>query len=652
MANINSITQVSANSLKRFVIMIALLLSANLYGQEKEGRLLEKAVAFMNTNREDKAEKQLLKIIEDYPDYTDAYQALAELYFAQRKYDKAITNYEKVLADTANNDIYARLRLANLYLKTMEYDKAAAELDIIETKLADTNNIKQKKKYEAQADFLKSSLEFRKTCEANPKPFNPVNMGSFVNSPLSEYLPTMTADEHTLLITVLDSGSSSSQNGKGQEDFFFLTFENGQWKQRIKVPYPLNTTENEGAGCISPDGKYIYFTKCNSADGYGSCDIYVSERKGGKWSYPKNLGSNVNTSHWETQPSIASDGRTLYFVSNRPGGEGGSDLYVTKKQRNGSWSKAKNLGKAINTAGDEISPFIHPSNTTLYFSSDSHLTMGGLDILFSRIDKGKFSKPENLGCPINTQADEFGLIVTPSGKQAIYSSDKAGGYGDKDLYIFDLYPEAQPVPITYLKGYILSQNDRMPVEAEIKISDIKTNELVAATISDPIDGSYLLTLPLGAEYALNITAKDFMLYSDNVILTDTAERKAYNKDIFLEPLIKGAAMVLKNVFFAVDSYELLPLSYAELGTLLEILNSNPSIGIEISGHTDNTGSKQHNLTLSEQRAKSVADYLVKNGISRLRITYKGYADEKPIATNDTSEGRSLNRRTEFRIINK
>jgi hypothetical protein len=278
--------------------------------------------------------------------------------------------------------------------------------------------------------------------------------------------------------------------------------------------------------------------------------------------------------------------------------------------------------------------------------------MGGLDILFSRIKNGKFQTPENIGCPVNTEGDEFGLIVTPSGLQAIYSSSMAGGFGGKDLYIFDLYPEAQPVPITFIKGRVLSKSTSLPVESEIVISDLRTSEQVSATTSDISDGSFLLSVPLDADYALSIVAKDFMLLSENITIADfdTAEGKL--RTFYLQPIVVGADVVLRNVFFDIDSYRIMETSLAELNTLLDILKSNPRIKIEISGHTDNTGSPQHNDTLSQFRAEAIRDWLVLQEIDNARLTAKGYGSAKPVSSNETAEGRSLNRRTEFRITAK
>ncbi|MDR1848145.1 MAG: OmpA family protein [Bacteroidales bacterium] len=657
MDNILTVSQVYANTIRAFLLIISVFLfNTTAFSQDKADKMFDKALNLMQKDKVEKAEKQLLELLDIYPNYLNAYQALAEIYYVRQDTTMARTSYEKFLVNDSNNDLSARIRLTKLYFATHNWDKVKQQTDLISAKLNDNklkSKIKQRKKITEDLEFILKNMDFQKDCLEHPKPFVPQNMGIAVNSSAGEYLPTMTADERTMLITCLIADSSGDFM-RGQEDFYITEFENGEWQPKTRIPYPLNTEENEGAGCISPDGRFIYFTKCNSPDGFGSCDIYVSERIGKRWTYPKNLGSNVNSQYWDTQPSIASDGKTLYFVSNRPGGFGKSDIYVTRKRRDGTWTKARNLGEPINTAGDEVSPFIHPSNTTLYFASDSHLTMGGLDILYSRLQRGKFSKPENLGCPINTNADEFGLIVTPSGTHAIYSSDMAGGFGSKDLYIFELYPEAQPIPVTYIKGRVLSKATNQPLEAELQIKDLSSDSanIIAATVSDASDGSYLLCLPLGADYALSVTAKDYMLYSSTVTLHDSNDISSHNSDIYLVPAVTGAAIVLRNVFFDVDSYRLLPASFAELATLVEILNDNPSFHIEIAGHTDNTGSKQHNQTLSENRAKAVCDYLISKGISPTRLTAHGYGQEQPVASNDTDEGKAQNRRTEFRITKK
>jgi tetratricopeptide (TPR) repeat protein len=308
--------------------------------QDKIKKEFNKAVENIRQKKYEKAEEQLLKLLNEYPNYLDANQALAEIYFARPDTAKARMNYEKYLANDSNNDVVARMRLAKLYFRTHDWDNTKRQCQIITSKLEHetiASKIRQKERLIAELKFIIANLEFQKDCLAHPKLFLPRNFGDAINSSGSEYLPTMTADEAMMLFTFM-SDETSGNNKEITEDFYYSVLENGEWQSRKKIPYPLNSEENDGAGCISPDGKFIYFTKCNDPSGFGSCDIFVSKRIGNKWTYPSNLGSNVNSSYWDTQPSIASDGKTLYFVSNRPGGEGGSDIYVTKKKKDGTSS--------------------------------------------------------------------------------------------------------------------------------------------------------------------------------------------------------------------------------------------------------------------------------------------------------------------------
>ena len=421
---------------------------------------------------------------------------------------------------------------------------------------------------------------------------------------------------------------------------------------KTKLASPLNSEDNEGAASISPDGRFLYFAKCNASDGLGSCDIYVSERNGNTWSKPKNLGVNVNSSAWDSQPSIASDGRTLFFVSNREGGFGKSDIYYSYLKKDGSWTKAKNLGEKINTQNNEISPFIHPSNTTLYFSSDGHIGMGGQDIFYSKIENGKFSSPINIGYPINTDADETCFFVNSEGNLAFYASNSLEeNYGNTDIYFFKLYKEAQPTKVITLKGKIIYDDFKKRNQALLEIKNLKTNRIVASTTSDKITDNYILALPVGEDYAMNVTCSGYLFYSENFSLkgiNDTVS--VIEEDITLQAIKEGQSVVLKNIFFETNSFELKEESNAELQTMLELMQKNPTLRVEISGHTDNIGKDDYNISLSENRAKSVRQWLVDKGIDTQRIVAKGYGKTKPIADNSTEEGRQQNRRTEFKII--
>lgn len=310
------------------------------------------------------------------------------------------------------------------------------------------------------------------------------------------------------------------------------------------------------------------------------------------------------------------------------------------------------MDSTINTPGNEMYPFIHPSNTTLYFSSDYHLGMGGFDIFYANIENGHFVFPQNIGYPVNTSANETSFIVSPSGKKAIFSTFLNDGFGAKELYEFDLYEKAQPTPIVYMKGRTFDRNTNLPLAVNFEVKDINRNLLIASSISDPKTGEYLVVLPLGADYALSVWAEGYLFYSENFNLIDVNKSNSYKKDIYLNPIVEGQTVVLNNIFFENNSAELLPSSQSELNTLFELLSSNKNIRIEISGHTDNVGKQDYNLELSTKRANSVKSYLESKGIESNRLESKGYGQTRPIADNQNEEGKARNRRTEFKIIMK
>ena len=443
------------------------------------------------------------------------------------------------------------------------------------------------KRWGAGAEHDLKCIAFRREAMANPVPFTPVNMGPAVNSPDDEYLPTLTADGRTLLFTRYNRPSMA-------EDFYYSRLIDGKWSKAVRMAEPLNSDDNEGAGCISQDGRILYFTACGRPDGAGRCDLYISYRKAGGWSQPQNLGPAVNTSGWESQPCLSIDGQTLYFVSDRKDGYGGMDIWRSTLVE-GRWSKPVNMGPGINTKGDEKSPFISFDNQTLYFSSNGYVGMGGMDLFVCRrTGDTTWSEPQNLGYPSNTRGDESSLIVSPDGRTAIFSSA---------VVPTDLSPET-------LKA---------------------TAGLSAPAPSGGLD-----------------------LYSFALPETVRPEPVEYKEEITeVAPELKvGESITLKNVFFQTGKYTLLDISIVELDKVVEMMQRHPSMRIELGGHTDNVGSEASNQKLSEQRAKAVYDYLVQHGVPAERLTYKGYGQSQPVADNSTPEGRRQNRRTVFTIIAK
>jgi outer membrane protein OmpA-like peptidoglycan-associated protein len=420
----------------------------------------------------------------------------------------------------------------------------------------------------------------------------------------------------------------------------------------------VNTEGNEGAQFVSADGQYLFFTACEEYGSYpggrkglGSCDIFFARKINEKYGTPKNIGAPVSSSAWDSQPCLSADGTTLYFTSSRAGGKGGSDIWRSKLGSDGKWGAPENLGDSVNTERNEEGPFLHPDGKTLYFSSTGHPGLGSADLFFCRIKKdGKFGRAVNLGYPINTIGDERDIIVNTAGTTAYVSSRRAGGEGGMDIYSFDLYPEARPGAVSYVKGTVINAETGEPVSARIELSNLSTGKSAALVESDPAAGTFLVCLPAGSDYALSVGKQGFLFYSENFSLSDKRSSEPFQIKVKLMPLKAGNKVILKNIFFETGSFALQDKSASELEKLLSLLKNNPQLKVEIGGHTDNVGDKQKNLVLSENRAKSVLDYLVKAGIESSRLSFKGYGDTQPLADNNSEKGRAENRRTEFKVV--
>ncbi len=580
------------------------------------------------------------------PYFIEAWMMKGDIKEDQKHIEEAISCYEKALE--INPDFFPRnfYNLARLQLSLGKYADSKKNYEIYLSYPDPNPHLLPRIRFDLQC------CDFAIWATGHPVPFDPQNMGDSINTQYNEYSPTLTVDEQTFIITRQRPRDEMTIHSLDfEEDFFISKRIEGAWGKARKMPSPMNSHGNEGAQCISPDGKFMYLTICNRADGYGSCDLYYSKREGDKWSTPKNMGNVVNSSTWDSQPTISPDGKTIYFASAREGTKGNMDLWKTTFV-NGIWQKPVNLGDSINTSRGEMSPFIHPDGRTLYFTSNGHVGMGLNDIYFSRMDTaGNWSKPVNLGYPINTYKDEGFLIVNAKGDKAYFASDQLGGYGGLDLYTFELYEEARPVVVTYMKGVVYDKNTMGKLEASFELIDLATGDIVVSSSSDPVTGEFLVSLPNERNYALNVSLQGYLSFSENFTLKGEHDKTdPFLKDIPLQPLQEGAIVILKNIFFDFDKYELLPESRIELDRWVEHLSKNPRLKIEIGGHTDNKGSKEYNQLLSENRARSVYNYLIEKGIDKTRLTYKGYGLTMPIDTNDTEEGRANNRRTEFKVI--
>ncbi len=613
----------------------------------------KKAVKYYESAREkfqyrndEEAEALLLKALKADDGFTEAYMMLSQICLDGKREKEAAAYYAKALDLDPEASAYAYLKLARVRFNVGEYQEALTDLDSYTQKGGGDEE------QDAEAERLVKSCRFAIHALAHPVPFHPENLGPAVNSDLMEYWPSLSVDEKILYFTVLVAKNPDLplRPGNVQEDFFYSLKEGEEWGQRVNLGPPINTRDNEGAQTVTADGTQMFFTACNREDGLGQCDIYFTKYMNGKWTKPGALGAPVNTAFSEKHPSVSADGRYLYFASNRPHGKGDYDLWMSTLGQDG-WGVPVNLGDSINTPETEQSPDIHPDNMTLYFASSGWPGMGKNDLFVSKRDRnGNWTTPENLGYPVNTGDEEIGLFVDAEGNKAYFASDRREGT-DTDIYTFDLPVEDRPVPVSYVHGRVYDSENMKSLDAVIQLIDLEKNEVVMETGSKKADGEYLVCLPSGRDYALNISRPGYLFFSGNFSLNGNFSRlEPMKKDIPLDPVEAGKSIVLNNIFFETDSYTLDPRSRAELDKVVEFLKMNPATVIEIAGHTDETGTAAYNMQLSARRAGSVVNYLLANGIASSRLKSKGYGDKKPVAANDTEEGRAQNRRTELLIL--
>lgn len=627
--------------MSRYFLFILLISSNLVYGQSlirKAQNSFDDAQQFVRQNIFDEAIKHLNAAVKADPKFQKAYWQLGDIYKRIRNTQKAKENYRLVVgsAPVENANIY--FLLGETELQTGDYAQAKQSFEsfLANSKQIDQKYIDKAKKYISDCDF---SIEAVK----NPVAYEPFNMGFYVNSEHKDYFPALTADGQTIIFT---------RNVKGNEDFYTSTQKNSEWQKAKSLSNNINTPNyNEGAQSISPDGRYLFFTGCNRPDGVGRCDIYVCRKEGNDWSKPINLGNVINTNEWESQPSISADGNTLYFLSNRAGGFGGYDIWKSNLDVSGHWTKPVNLGPNINTAYDESTPFIHADGQTLFFSSDGWPGLGQKDIFYSNLQPdGTFSKATNLGYPINTFNDEFGFIVSADGQEGLFSSNLDGGFGDVDIYKFKLPTHLKPHPITYVKGVVRDKDTNKPLEGNVIVVNLNNKITAYNEITDSETGDFIAVTPTNNKYSFNVIADGYMLYSRHLDVKNEDANKPIDLEILMEKIKAGNKVKLNNIFFDTNKYDLLPQSIVELNLVIELLKANPTMEVEIQGHTDDVGSLKDNQVLSENRAKAVYNYLLENGIAKKQLTSKGYGETKPTADNSTPEGRQENRRTDFLVV--
>lgn len=570
--------------------------------------------------------------------FVDVFLSRAGIYAEMKNYAASVTDFETGLK---MDSVYSKTYLLPYSISLAGIGKFKEALDAVNEFLANPKLNPQSVK---AGNYRKSTyafaIDYEKKHPSKNYVFAPQNLGDSINAAALEYFPSLTIDGSKMIFT---------RRVNNDEDFYESDFIDGKWSNAKPLGGKVNTNFNEGAQNISQDGQLLIFTGCNYPEGQGSCDLYFSVRTNNGWSEPQNLGPMVNTDFWESSPSLSPDKRDLYFASSMAGGFGGRDIWVTHRLPTGRWSRPENLGEAVNSSGDESCPFIHADNQALYFNSNGHPGYGMTDLFFSKkISDSTWLMAENLGYPINSIDDQGSLIVAADGRTAYYASEGTDSRGGLDIYSFQLREDIRPLKTLWVKGKVFDKKTLAGLPSAVELSDVKSGSLISKVQTDE-DGNYLVTLPVGKDYAFNVTRKGYLFYSDNFSLFDNKTDSFFTVNIPLQPIEKGATIVLKNIFFETRKFDLQPESRSELDKLVSLLNDNPNLKIQIDGHTDNVGQEKDNLLLSNNRAKSVVGYLLNKGINSQRLSYKGFGASKPIADNSSEQGRALNRRTELSV---
>ena len=575
--------------------------------------------------------------------FSEAYFRQALIYKTLRDYQKSTELFLKGLyltADPKKQKAYF-FELGENYLLQGEYEKSQQFLDrFLDSEILNKQKIDQAALWKRNAQYALRNMKISSQ-------FKPHELSDTVNAFAMQYFPVLTADEQELIFTRRVGGGPDDD-----EDLVVCKKDpQGRWTRPTPISTSINSRLNEGTCTISADGRQLIFTSCIGRKGYGSCDLFESRKIGNEWTKPVNLGPEINSAAWESQPSLSADGRMLFFVSDRRGGIGNKDIYLSYRLEDNKWTKAENLGDKINTNYEEISPFIHVNGRTLFFASNGKPGFGGYDIYKSERENGQWTAPVNFGFPVNNHEDQFSLFITADGQRGFYSHEDNHRINSSKIFELTVPEELQlQYKSNYVKGIVRDRKSGKPLKAKVELFNINKNELTSYVQSDSLTGEYLMVLTQGADYGLFVNQQGYLFQSVNFNYEVENSFIPLTLDIFLDPVEMGASAVLNNLFFDVNKYELKDKSITELDRIQRFLNENPKIRVEISGHTDNVGAPSYNLLLSQKRSQSVANHLVSHGIIATRLLQKGYGADRPLKPNDTEENRQVNRRIEFRII--
>lgn len=624
--------------------IICLLCSAHLFAQtlstknKKAIDLYVEADNYRVRGQFEQAIRLLKQAIEKDKNFEEAHYRLGATYRSAGNLSLSSESIEQALALTPyplKQKVYQYF-LGDNYLRTGQYEKSNANLEkFLAIEKTDKTKIDLAMIWKTQANYglAHQGENFGYKVKA---------LDDTVNKYPMQYFPAITADGQELIFTVR-YGRAHNDN----EDIFVSRKNDGRWQEPVSISENINTEYREGACSISADGRHLIMTIC----GPRGCDLFESKKEGEVWRKPVSLGATVNSSGWEAQPSLSADGNELYFVSDRKGGLGGYDIWYSKKDSIGAWSRAVNLGKSVNTKFDEIAPFIHVNNQNLFFASNGLPGFGGFDIYTAERRTGQWQDPKNMGAPLNDFEDQYSFVVTNDGLNAFYSREE--GRTKSKIYQTNIPKEFQVRSRgNVVKGIVIDSKTKLPLRAEVELFDLKTSQKISVINSDSVNGQYLVVVPGKSEYAFHVAEPGYLFYSLHFNYEEKDQDQPLTIDIALQPIVKNAMTVLNNIFFDFNQSEIKPRSLSELDEVVKFLKENPTIKVEISGHTDNVGNENYNQQLSLKRAQSVVNYFISKGIPITRLTQIGFGSKKPVKPNDSEENRQVNRRIEFRITSE
>ncbi|MEP7235146.1 MAG: OmpA family protein [Ignavibacteriota bacterium] len=671
---------------------IALLcaFSAPLLGQTNKEALAasRSGYEFEQQNKFSEAIFEYNKAIAADPKYPYPVERIGAMYQHLHNYPRAIQFLRRAIALDSNFDDYNLYNLGTCYQAMQKTDSAVMYFQNFVAKIKPVVPDDSA----AVRDAMKL-ISFNEQClglKAKPKNTkDPIPLNSGINSPYDDFSPTVSPDGKSLYFTSRRQSTNSkiyAETNDYGDDIFFSSLGPSGWSSPLVMPTPVNSKDDEGAVSISADGQTVFYSLCRRSDGMGDCDLYYSELNGLLWSAPRNLGRAINSSAWDAQPSISADGLTMYFSSRRIGSvEGSEDIWVAYKNTDGTWGQPVNLGSQINTPLSERSPFIANDGRTLYFSSNGRPGFGGHDLFMTRKQPdGSWTEPKNLGSPINTGGDDEFMTIPARGDKIYFASQRDNTKSRMDIYEAILPTDLRPLIVTLITGNVFDKNTKKPLGAKIELTDLAADQILAEYHSNTETGEFQIPVPPGKNYGFTATAPHYAFFSKNYSTSDTALYHELHYEIALTRIdseivsitppiaenpskdtsgkIKNSVVdagngdttviELSNIFFDFNKATLRPESISELRHMLKFMQDYPKLKIEISGHTDSVGTDEANRKLSQGRAESVREYLVSKGVSTTRITAKGYGASKPVAPNGTEEGRQRNRRTEFRIISR